>query len=45
LQKRKSIAIQRGVHLQSVTAMFDNVGIHETRNDPLSDQRFEQSLR
>jgi hypothetical protein len=33
------------MHLQRVAPVFNDIGIHETRNNALSDQRFGQSLR
>ena len=40
----RPIAIKRSVDLQCVAAMFNNVGIHEARNDAFSHERFRQAL-
>lgn len=40
LQKSEQVAIERRVDLQSVTTMFDDIGIHEAWNDAFAQERF-----
>lgn len=44
LQQGQKIAIKCGVHLKTIAAVFDDIGINKARNDALAKQSFSQAL-
>lgn len=45
LKKSEQIAVHGGVGLQRVASVLDDVGVHETRNDPLALQAVSEAQR
>ena len=45
LEKIQEIAIEDGVDLQAVTAVFDDVGIDEVGDDAFAEEGFAEALR
>src|SRR5262249_33097162 len=45
LQDRQKVAIERRVHLQGLPAVFDYIGVDETRDDSFAGKGLRQILR
>jgi hypothetical protein len=44
LEKIQEIAIEHGVNLQAVAAVFNDIGIYEVGDDALAEERFTEAL-